>query len=91
MNRKVTVILLMLVMLIGFSASALAQGRQITGTVTSAEDGQALPGVTVLIKEAPNRGASLLLRSIAEIQDGSPPAAAAAVACAAVVFVLSSG
>jgi TonB-linked SusC/RagA family outer membrane protein len=48
----------MLVMLIGVSVSALAQGQQITGTVTSAENGEPLPGVTVLIKEAPNRGTS---------------------------------
>ena len=59
MDQKVTVVIIMfVVMLSGFSVSVLGQGRQITGTVTSAEDGEPLPGVTVLIKEAPNRGTS---------------------------------
>lgn len=33
-----------------FVHSAIAQTRQLSGTVTSADDGQAIPGVTVLIK-----------------------------------------
>jgi len=32
------------------SASAFAQSRVITGTVTSAEDGQGVPGVSILVK-----------------------------------------
>ena len=38
------------VLCLGFS-SLLAQNVQVSGTITSAEDGETLPGVTVFVKE----------------------------------------
>lgn len=55
MIGKVTATLV-LCFLFSFNASELrAQGRMVTGTVTSADDGQSLPGVTILVKGT-NRG-----------------------------------
>jgi len=46
--RKITVLLAFL-LFVGLNF-AYAQTRTINGTVTSADDGQALPGVTVQVK-----------------------------------------
>ncbi|MBK6346933.1 MAG: carboxypeptidase-like regulatory domain-containing protein [Bacteroidales bacterium] len=46
MKRIVPIIL----MLLFTGLAALAQERTITGTITGADDGQTLPGVTVLVK-----------------------------------------
>ncbi|MBC8152125.1 MAG: carboxypeptidase-like regulatory domain-containing protein, partial [Bacteroidetes bacterium] len=44
-------ILLLLLGIFGLmTQSAMAQDRQVTGKVTSAEDGQPLPGVSVVVK-----------------------------------------
>ncbi|AFD08447.1 SusC/RagA family TonB-linked outer membrane protein [Solitalea canadensis] len=48
MKKKSTLLLLMLIFLFYFSS--LAQNREVSGKVTSAADGSALAGVTVLIK-----------------------------------------
>lgn len=58
MHLKATVFLPLVVLLVGLNYTSQAQSRQITGTVTSAEDGEPLPGVSVVIREAPNRGTS---------------------------------
>src|SRR5690606_8314779 len=42
--------LLVCVVIVSSAVTAWAQGRVITGTVTSAEDGSSLPGVSVVIK-----------------------------------------
>ena len=42
--------LLSLVLLVGLATEASAQARTVTGRVTSAENGQPLAGVTVLVK-----------------------------------------
>jgi len=58
MNTKVTAMLTLSALLLfaGFTTDALAQGREITGKVTSANSGEALPGVTVLVKGASGIG-----------------------------------
>lgn len=43
-------VLLLGLMLLFASAVAFAQGRVVTGTVTSAEDGQPIPGASVIVK-----------------------------------------
>ncbi|MGD8427277.1 MAG: SusC/RagA family TonB-linked outer membrane protein, partial [Balneolaceae bacterium] len=58
MNLKATVLSALTVTLVLMASNDAFAQRKITGTVTAAEDGQPLPGVTVLIKEAPNRGTS---------------------------------
>lgn len=59
MKFKATACLFLVVILLaGITVNTYGQDRRITGTVTSAEDGEPLPGVTILIKEAPNRGTS---------------------------------
>jgi len=42
--------------LVALSVTAFAQERKVTGTVTSNEDGSAIAGVTVKVKEVPNLG-----------------------------------
>lgn len=55
--RQIVTALVLLVFAISFSSQAYAQSQTVTGTVVSAEDGQSLPGVTVLVKGT-NRGTS---------------------------------
>ncbi len=43
-------LLLVLVILLGFSQMAMSQTKRITGKVTSAEDGLPIPGVSVVVK-----------------------------------------
>ena len=43
-------VLLLGLMLLFASAVAFAQGRVVTGTVTSAEDGMPIPGASVIVK-----------------------------------------
>jgi TonB-linked SusC/RagA family outer membrane protein len=43
-------VLLLGLMLLFVGAAAFAQGRIVSGTVTSSEDGQTLPGVSILVK-----------------------------------------
>ncbi len=47
MKKKLTILILAVVVSLGF---LVAQERTITGTVTAADDGSALPGVNVLLK-----------------------------------------
>lgn len=56
MDRKNTIVLVLtlLLMMVGFDS--YAQSRQVSGTVTSSDDGQPLAGVTVAVKDAPNMG-----------------------------------
>ena len=49
MNKRLLFINLLL--FLGCSLSMIAQDRRISGKVTSASDGSALPGVTVQIKD----------------------------------------
>ena len=58
-------IILLLVLVVQFSS--IAQSRKITGKVISAEDGSALPGVTVLIKGA-SAGVTTDVNGVYEIQ-----------------------
>ena len=43
-------LLLMMTVLLGFGMQTFAQDRQVTGKVTSSEDGSALPGVSIAVK-----------------------------------------
>lgn len=55
MRRFLTLLVALVVFGVG---SALGQVKQVTGVVTSADDKQPIPGVSVFVKEAPTIGAS---------------------------------
>ena len=55
MRRFLTLLVTLVVFGVG---SALGQVKQVTGVVTSADDKQSIPGVSVFVKEAPSVGAS---------------------------------
>ncbi len=55
MNIKATILLVLFSVLSLASVDAIAQDRTVQGTVTSSEDGEPLPGVTVLV-QGTNRG-----------------------------------
>lgn len=55
MRLKATMLLVLFATFIFSSIDASAQNRTVEGTVTSTEDGEPLPGVTVLVKGT-NRG-----------------------------------
>jgi TonB-linked SusC/RagA family outer membrane protein len=53
--KATTMSVLLVLLLFGMADQSMAQSRTVSGTVTSADDGQPLPGVTVLVKGT-NRG-----------------------------------
>jgi TonB-linked SusC/RagA family outer membrane protein len=55
MRRFLTLLVTLVVFGVG---SALGQVKQVTGVVTSSDDKQPIPGVSVFVKEAPSVGAS---------------------------------
>ncbi len=58
MNNKTIVAIISFLFLGGVLTSVQAQTQEITGTVVSADDGQPLPGVTVVVKDTTNIGTS---------------------------------
>lgn len=52
--KRILLVRVLILLLLGYGGTVYAQGRIVSGTVTSADDGSPLPGVNVLVKGTTN-------------------------------------